>query len=257
MIEIKHRITGAVLYSSDVIDVKTCLVAAVKARANLQGADLHDADLHDANLQGANFQGADLHGANFQGANLHGANLRDANLHDANLQSADLQRANLQGANLHGANLRDANLHDANLQRANLQRANLQGATLQGANLQGANLQGALNIPILAQAQASIVPAGALVGWKKLGGGLIACLDIPHDASRVNAIGSRKCRAAFAYVRSIVDGAEAKTEGFATHNNMKYTVGQIVQPDDYDGSNLIECSHGIHFFITREEAEAH
>ena len=34
-----------------------------------------------------------------------------------------------------------------------------------------------------------------------------------------------------------------------------YRVGEIVRPDSYDPDIRVECSHGIHFFITRKEAE--
>ena len=34
-----------------------------------------------------------------------------------------------------------------------------------------------------------------------------------------------------------------------------YIPGQITKPDSYDDDPRIECSHGIHFFLTRKEAE--
>jgi hypothetical protein len=36
-----------------------------------------------------------------------------------------------------------------------------------------------------------------------------------------------------------------------------YKVGMTVQPDTYDPNPLVECSNGIHFFISRAEAEAY
>ncbi|HWX31178.1 MAG TPA: pentapeptide repeat-containing protein [Steroidobacteraceae bacterium] len=177
----------------------------------------------------------ELQAALASGADLQGANLKSANLQSANLQSADLQ----------GANLQSANLQSANLWGANLQSADLQSANLQSANLRGANLQGAKHL-----SQFVVVPAGDLIGYKKLADGSIATLRIPADAARTNAYGSRKCRAAFVYV---VEG-----DGVAKHDGKtQYKKGQIVVPDSYDPSPQIECSNGIHFFITREEAEAY
>ena len=114
-IEIKHRDTGAVVWSSEHPSLSEALTAAVAERANLRGADLGD-----ANLRGANLGDADLGGANLGGANLGGANLGDANLRGANLGGAYLRGANLGGAYLGGANLGGANLGDANLGDANL-----------------------------------------------------------------------------------------------------------------------------------------
>ena len=94
-IEIKHRITGAVLFSHSAEDntMRRTLQVAVSADADLAGADLADANLADANL-------ADAYLA---GANLAGADLADAYLADADLARADLARANLAGAYLAGA----------------------------------------------------------------------------------------------------------------------------------------------------------
>jgi hypothetical protein len=133
-IKIKHRTTGAVLWSGEAKSVREALKAALAARANLADANLADANLADANL-------AD--------ANLARANLADANLARANLAGADLAGADLADANLADANLADANLARANLADANLARANLAGADLADANLADANLADARNVPDL------------------------------------------------------------------------------------------------------------
>jgi len=187
-------------------------------------------------------QGADLYGADLHGADLHGANLHGANLRSADLQGADLQRADLQGADLWGANL----------QRADLQSADLRSADLRGANLQRADLQGIYS-------QNTILPEGDLIVWKKLQHDRIAKLLIPAAAKRVNAIGSRKCRFEYAVVLEIKDhkSRQVKT-GIGKYNVLSqtiYKVGETVYPDSFDDSSLIECSHGIHAFITREEAK--
>ena len=129
--EIKHRYTGAVLFSarvdvslSDGLKIGAAVKLAIKADANLAGANLADANLAGANLArayltGAYLTGANLAGANLAGANLAGANLARAYLADANLAGANLARAYLTDANLAGANLADANLAGANIARAN------------------------------------------------------------------------------------------------------------------------------------------
>ena len=58
--EIKHRFTGAVLFSLECERFKICIEAAVKAGANLAGADLARANLAGANLAGADLAGAYL-----------------------------------------------------------------------------------------------------------------------------------------------------------------------------------------------------
>jgi len=83
--EIKHKITGMVLFASSSRSLKACIKAAIKAKADLRWADLRWAD-----LQGADLRWADLREANLQGANLQGANLREADLREADLREADL-----------------------------------------------------------------------------------------------------------------------------------------------------------------------
>ena len=191
------------------------------------------------------------------GANLAEANLARANLADANLAGANLARAYLAGAYLAGAYLAGANLARANLARANLARANLAGANLVGANLEDANLARAYLAGVknadFAIAQTRILPEGDLIGWKKCMQDVIVKLRIPEAAKRSHAFG-RKCRAEYADVVEVI-GADV---GISKHDcSTEYRVGQRVIPDRFDENWAEECSSGIHFFITRLEAEAY
>lgn len=164
------------------------------------------------------------------------------------------ERADLSGADLSGADLTGVNLSGADLYGADLSRADLYRADLSGADLYEANLYEAKNAEY-AQAQTVVVPEGAIIGWKKArtreGGHCIVKLRIPEDAKRLNATG-RKCRAEFADVMSII-GARVAVSHY--DNDVEYRVGQRIIPDSFDENRWAECSHGIHFFITRIEAE--
>jgi hypothetical protein len=98
--EIKHRYSGAVLFSLENDSLKLCVEAAVKSWADLSGAKLSGAKLSEANLIGAKLSEANLSWADLRGANLSGANLIGANLSGANLIGANLIGANLSWANL-------------------------------------------------------------------------------------------------------------------------------------------------------------
>ena len=71
-IEIKHRYNDSILFAHDCEEnsLKITIKMALKASANLYGADLGG-----ANLRGANLYGADLYGADLGGANLYGKKL--------------------------------------------------------------------------------------------------------------------------------------------------------------------------------------
>jgi len=96
-----------------------------------------------------------------------------------------------------------------------------------------------------------LLPAGDLIGWKRCGGHIVKLL-IPADARRTASLVGRKCRAEFVKVLEI-DGADEAVSG---HDGATvYRVGEVVRPDSYDDNPLVECTHGIHWFATRAEAE--
>jgi Family of unknown function (DUF5758)/Pentapeptide repeats (8 copies) len=226
---------------------------------NVNGYEIRPcADLRWANLHNADLRNANLHSANLRNADLRWANLHSADLHNADLRGADLRGADLRGAGLHRADLRETVLRGADLRGADLSGADLTGADLRGANLNEAYLNGAVNVPALAAARLSIVPAGAVTGWKKAraadGRSVIVELLIPAEAARSNATG-RKCRAEYAGVVS-VDGGTETTAYSKWEPGFAYRAGETVRPlGPFNTDRWDECASGIHFFITREEAE--
>lgn len=159
--------------------------------------------------------------------------------------------ADLSGADLSGASLRGADLREASLYGADLSGADLRGANLREASLRGADLRGAKDADY-AIAMTRILPEGTITGWKKCQNGVIVKLQIPARAKRSHAFG-RKCRAEYAKVMQIY-GA---TEAVSSHDsNFVYRKGETVKPiEPFDPDWTDECSSGIHFFITRLEAE--
>lgn len=124
----------------------------------------------------------------------------------------------------------------------------MRGANLVGANLVGANLRGA-KLPHF-----QICPReGSFTAYKKVKGGVVLRLQIPHDARRTSSLTGRKCRAEFVYVMEALP--PAKGPCFESRHGGVYIVGHRTHADKYDPDIRVECSHGIHFFMTREEAE--
>ena len=129
-------------------------------------------------------------------------------------------------------------------------RAALSGADLSGANLFRAVLSSAdLSGVILPPSPVILPPVGtAFRGWKKLADGTVAELEIPADAARVCSLVGRKCRAEYV---AVVTGGGASEFAPATI----YAPGATVRPDAWNDDVRVECTHGIHFFATRKEAE--
>ena len=257
-------------------DLKEFILKGVDLRkANLNGANLSKANLENADLRDADLRDADLEGANLSEANLEYADLRRAclvrtNLSESNLSKTDCTYANLRDASLIYANLREAFLKEANLVDANLRGAdlvytdltysdlsgiNLKGANLNRAHLRGASLSGVKYDETTSFFALQCPEKGPFIGYKIAGYRIVELL-ITEDSLRSSAT-SRKCRCSKAKVLSITDFNN--TENFdmvasSYDKNFIYKVGEIIEVKDFDENRWNECSTGIHFFITRQEA---
>ena len=209
-----------------------------------------------ADLRMANLSGADLSMADLSGADLSMAYLIGANLSGADLSVADLSGADLNGADLSAANLRGADLSEADLRGADLSGADLRGAYLRGADLSGANLSD-ISYDENTAFYAMVCPEkGSFIGYKKASGKIIE-LMITENAKRSSAT-TRKCRCSEAVVLSItnVDGTNFDGEKIVSDydKSFVYEVGKTISVDNFNDNRWEECSEGIHFFITRDEA---
>jgi len=94
-----------------------------------------------------------------------------------------------------------------------------------------------------------IVPeSGAFEGFKRVVGGGIVHLRIPAEAKRLGGAVGRKCRAEFV---EVISGS-----GVSIHDSeTKYGPGAVVRCHKWNPDPTIECGGGIHFFLTKLEAE--
>ena len=229
-------------------------------RADLSDADLSGADLRGADLRGACLWCASLWNADFSGADLRGVDLRGANLESADLSGADLRGANLNDADLTYTDLKSANLWGADLWCADFSGADLRGADLRYANLEGANLSGANLCDAKINFHIACPEKGSFIAFKKAGNNYnnyIVELLIPEDARRCSAT-SKKCRCDKAKVLSITK-LDGTSDGVDTvysiyDETFAYKIGELVEVKDFDDNRWNECSTGIHFFLTRQEA---
>lgn len=211
-----------------------------------------------ADLSNKDLRGLDLSKRDLRYINLRGSDLRELDLRFLNLSGADLRGSNLRGSNLRWSDLSYADLREANLFGANLNNVNLYGANLHGANLVLVKLSWAIGVDLACPEE------GSFIGFKKLRGrcfGKLLCkLKIPANAKRSSAT-SRSCRCSRAKVLEILAEDDEGNytipvdEGYSMHYDFKYTVGEYVRSHRWDNDRWNEDSDGIHFFVTREEAE--
>lgn len=122
-------------------------------------------------------------------------------------------------------------------------------------------------------------PEGSFIGWKAAmvfgrtsNASCEFCLvrlRIPADSPRLRAYDSKKCRCKFAEVLDIqlfsggilpddtVAYSMFEMNAFANpslRHRTKYKKGEMVFADAWDDDRTIECSHGIHYFMYRDDA---
>ena len=264
------------------------------SRANLMGANLHKVDLRKAVFTGANLTGATLDEALLDGAfmayvNLTGASLCEAQLEDAELvgaigadakfahahlntakfDSARLSAAVLRAVTAVGASFRGTHLLGAEAVAGNFQEANFTTASLQGSDFRRSSFYGAsftrarldgVNLSMAGLPEIEGCPRkGEFRAYKKVCGGYILELLIPEDAKRTGSLIGKKCRASKAKVVGVArafSGVDVPPMFRSLHDaEFFYRVGETVSVDDFDPDIRVECTRGIHFFMTRIEAE--
>ena len=184
---------------------------------------LHEKWLRDEeDGEKATLWGWDLRGCDLRGCDLRGCDLRESILNESDLRGCDLRGCDLRGCDLWGCDLR--------------------GCDLRGVQYDGETLFFALQCP----------EQGSFIAWKKSQGKIVK-LRVTENALRSSAT-TRKCRCSEAEVLEIDDGKlQEICSGY--DESFVYKVGEIVKVDDFDTDRWNECSTGIHFFITRQEAE--
>ena len=175
----------------------------------------------------------------------------------ANIKEAvEKSKADLSSAYLSSADLSSANLSSADLSSANLSYADLSSADLRSANLRSADLRSAENLKFHFQ---NCPQEGSFIAWKKAREYLLKIV-IPNDAKRTSCVVNRKCRAEYVRTIAIFDlNGQQQKEGVEVQGlhdpSTIYQVGRITKADKFDPDIFNDCTHGIHFFPTREEAE--
>lgn len=187
--------------------------------------------------------------------------LYEKQLSGADLEGADFRGVNIEFSDFRGANLEGALFFGATVTNSNFREANLTGADFRGAILSGCNFRNAITNGMMVDRLIDL--SDCKVGYKKVWAPyalkrVVIELRFPEGAQLVSTAIGRKCRASEAVVVCCVTpGREYMTEFRSFHDrDFFYRVGETVRPTErFDNSPLVECTSGIHFFATREEAE--
>ena len=252
------------------------LAKADLRETNLRGADCRKCNLTEADLSGAVLAGAlldyaiaskaNLSFVDFNTSSLVCARMDDSDLRGASLTKTDASFSNFDGADLRGVSIFESKLDCARFIYANLQISMILDCSCEYIALQGANFSGATiaNCKFVnCTCDDSTVfftlqcpEEGAFIAWKRCSDWIVK-LQVTEGAKRSSAT-SRKCRCSEALVLDIqnLDGTTSNLNSVCSDHDSSfvYRVGEIVRVDNFDENRWSECTAGIHFFITREEA---
>ena len=136
----------------------------------------------------------------------------------------------------------------------NILKDTLEVAVKNNVDLSNANLSNA-NLDEKEELRKGIIISKPIIVFKKCRDEKIVELKL-LKGSIVFSINNKKCRTNKAKVISINGMSEKGLKCCSSYNNkFIYEVGKIVEVKDFDLMYNVECSSGIHFFWTKEEAE--
>lgn len=272
---INSDLSGANLSNSNLRDAN---LSGITAKCtNFTNADLRRAGMTNGNYEFSNFQNAILVNANLTRSYFHGASFMMASLISISAYHACFVQACFQGACLTEANLSYSILHnavfvDSKLEATKFDKTYLSGATFEKVRIyhtsfketnelnELSNTSDAIKDVISKEVPSACPEEGSFIGWKKThfnGETYIVKLKIPESAHRSSGTG-RMCRCDKAKVLEIqnLDGSKAKIKvvrSFYDHD-FTYELGKTIEVPYFSKNRFDECSPGIHFFISRQEA---
>lgn len=212
-------------------------------------------------LSGIRIKDTDFSASNFANCNLSGSNFRNCNFEyryftDCDLSYSYFYNCNCNNSSFSNCNLTYANLIDTSLISVSFSYSDLQDTKLSPYLMFDSYLVNAKNISKSVASELLVCPeTGSFRAYKQLRDNCIALLEIPASAKRSSAT-TRKCRASKAKVLKIwdVDGNLLQSQCSSWDYKFIYEVGKTVEVKDFDTDRWNECSTGIHFFLTKQEA---
>ena len=204
-------------------------------RSNLEEMlNLACARMCDTKWRGVEFRNVDFNSTTFRDAVLRNCIFINCRFVGANFDNADLRSSQFYNCVFDDTDMREADLRKVKFQKC--------------------NTDGIIANPGTAGFWPVCPVEGSFIGWKWADDCLVK-LRIPEDARRSSGT-SRKCRCDKAEVLEITKDGEPVEVTFSDHDyTFMYRVGKIVEEPKYDPDRWKTCAPGIHFFMTKEEAE--
>ena len=203
------------------------------------------------NVDVIDFRELDLSFIDFSWSDFNNIDFRYANLSNSIFENVKFTKVNLSNSDL-----RESSLYGADLRACNLSNCDCDGTVFTSSILVGANLKGLKDTERTVHFRMACPEKGYFFGYKKCFNDRMVKLLIPADAKRSSST-SNACRCDKAITVAIMN--KDKT-GFYTEassfvdGEFIYRLGEISYADSYHEDRWLDSSHGIHFWMTFEEA---
>ncbi len=233
------------------------------------GRNLERADFTDAHIWESEFTNADLGFAILKHTQVWHNKFTTCNMHQVDWRDSVIVDAMFVKCDLSSAVFSHTRWYDVTFDHTNLSFANTYGVITEPNGIDRHTVVKFINkCNTLATTLNMACPeTGAFDGWKAvyaldsdmLWTDYLVKLHIPEDAKRSSAT-TERCRCSKAMVTEIVNTKTNEKVNSVVNKfsadfpATEYEVGKIVRPDSFDDDRWNERSHGIHFFISKDNA---
>ncbi len=197
-----------------------------------------------------------LEGMDFSRVDFSNSDFKDVNFKSCKFDNAKLQYTKFENCDLSGSSFAYADLFAADVRTCELSGSNVDGADFFAALLWEAKLDNLLVTDRTKFFRNYCPEEGYIFGYKKCFNERMVQLLIPKDAKRCSST-TNACRCDKARVVAITDvnKKESYKEAMSfVDPNFIYRLGEMVYADSYNEDRWHDSSHGIHFWMTFEEA---
>ena len=221
----------------------------LSGRAEGDRTELKECEFKDMDLTGWNLSNIDFTLSSFQNVILNGVDFC----------KSTVENALFDGCPMQGANFRNAVMKTASFRYCDMSRCDIRGAYLFGAVLEFANLEGIISDEETKWFRLHCPEKGAFLAYKKCVNDRMVQLLVPADALRTSAtLPSCRCNKAKVLTIKSFDFKENFEEAWSlVDEDFVYKKGEWVEVKNFNEDRWQDSTTGIHFWLTREEAEAY
>ncbi len=210
---------------------------------------LRETDIRDMDLSGMDLSNIDFTLSSFQ----------NTVLNSVNFENSSVENTLFDGCPMKSAVFKNAWMRTASFRYCDMRECNIEGANLFGAVLEYANLEGIISNEDTQWFRLHCPEEGAFLAYKKCVNDRMVQLLVPADAKRTSAT-LPPCRCSKAKVLTIksFDYEQNFDEAWSlVDENFVYRKGQWVEVKNFNENRWEDSTTGIHFWMTRAEAQAY